>query len=222
MDVFADFTKYRKPDPARLMARGFREEGGLWRLALPMKAGGFSIALAISPDGSIGAEITDPEEGSEYVLWKTDATGSFVGSVRAEAEEIAGKIVAECYLPDIHKTRQAKLVLDHALVKWGAEPEYLWPDTPDCCVLRRQDNQKWFAAVLSVDGSKLGLAPGRLEIIDLRMAKGKSAEVLALPGRFPGWHMNKKSWYTIVFDSGVDDGSLLSALETSRELAGGK
>lgn len=51
-------------------------------------------------------------------------------------------------------TRQELFAL--AAQRYGTVPEYPWQD--DNAVLRRKNNEKWYAVVLRVDASKLGLA----------------------------------------------------------------
>lgn len=38
-----------------------------------------------------------------------------------------------------------------------AEPEFLWRDTPDTGILRHADKHEWFATVIWVKRSRLGL-----------------------------------------------------------------
>ena len=36
---------------------------------------------------------------------------------------------------------------------------------------------------------------------------------------YPGWHMNKKSWYTIILDDGIPDDEICRQLDESYHLA---
>ena len=78
--------------------------------------------------------------------------------------------------------------------------------SPGNAVWRRKDSQKWYGTILTIAGNKVGLETSDIvEIIDLRMKKEQAEEVLARKHYYPGWHMNKKSWYTIVLDGSVSD-----------------
>ena len=60
-------------------------------------------------------------------------------------------------------------LLDYALSRYGAEPEYLWTNLPDAYVLRHQNNRKWFAVGMAVPREKMGLSgEGSVEVLDLK------------------------------------------------------
>jgi len=62
-------------------------------------------------------------------------------------------------------TRQELFAL--AAKHYGTAPDYPWQD--DNAVLRRKDNEKWYAVVLRVAASKLGLAEtGGLELLNVK------------------------------------------------------
>ena len=46
--------------------------------------------------------------------------------------------------------------------------------------------------------------------------------LLATPGYYPGWHMNKKHWYTVVLDDSLPDAELEQRLCDSYQIAGKK
>ena len=61
-----------------------------------------------------------------------------------------------------------------------------------------------------------------MEAIDLRVPP-ESADAIAADSRLlPGYHMNKKSWFTIVLDGSVPKDEILAWLRRSYELAVGK
>ena len=73
---------------------------------------------------------------------------------------------------------------------------------------------------MTVEEKKLGLDGEKVsEIIDLRMKPEEKDALLALENHFPGWHMNKKSWYTLILDGGTNDEDLKTCIEESRILA---
>ena len=51
------------------------------------------------------------------------------------------------------------------------------------------------------------------------MFQEQKEEILSLDGYYPGWHMNKNSWYTIVLDGSVRDDELIRRLDESYMLA---
>lgn len=116
--------------------------------------------------------------------------------------------------------RQAQMVREFIRNTYGDELEFLWPKSPKNAVWRRKDSRKWYGAVLTTAGNKVGLETSDIvEIIDLRMKKEQAEEVLARKHYYPGWHMNKKSWYTVVLDESVPDEELQRRIQESYELA---
>ena len=79
---------------------------------------------------------------------------------------------------------------------------------------------KWYAVFMRIPGTKIGLAsPELIEIIDLRVGDEDLAGLVDRRIFFPGWHMNKRTWYTILFDRGLDFEELCARLARSRRLA---
>ena len=87
-------------------------------------------------------------------------------------------------------------------------------DADSCCgtdlkglnnaVWRRADNEKWYGALLTVEKQKLGIkSHDTAEIIDLRADPEEVKELIKEENYYPGWHMNKKHWYTVILDGSV-------------------
>ncbi len=60
-------------------------------------------------------------------------------------------------------------ILAYGKEKYQSEAEYLWKDTPDAAVLRHRDNQKWYALVMKVSRTRLGLCEeGEVDILNVK------------------------------------------------------
>lgn len=122
--------------------------------------------------------------------------------------------------PDVFGSPGAQQVIAYVREEYRDELQFLWRRFPNNAIYRRKDNRKWYAALLVVDRRKLGLdQDGTVEIIDLR---GDPDEIGALiDGRkyFPGYHMNKKHWFTLRLDGSVPMVEVLSRLDESYRLA---
>lgn len=219
--MFEEFTKRKKPIPEKLTAYGFEKEGNLFRYSREIRGGEFTLTLEIGEDGAIGTELIEKETGEEYVLYKTNASGAYVGGIRAAIGEVVGDVTRKCYETSVFRTEQAQMLREFVRETYGDELEFLWTQFPDNAVWRRKDNRKWYGAILTVEGRKLGLESERIEeIVDFRMDPKEAEEILSRANYYPGWHMNKKSWYTLVLDGGVSDGELKERLAESYRLAG--
>ena len=89
--------------------------------------------------------------------------------------------------------------------KYGTEPEYLWLSSPYNAVLRHTDNKKWYAILMKVSRSKLGLSGDEtVDILDIKCDPLMSGPLLMENGIFPGYHMHKGNWLTVLLDGTVD------------------
>lgn len=222
--MFESIFRRKKLIAEKLAPYGFIKEKGQFLYRKDLFEGEFILTVRIAEDGTVATDLTETETGEPYVLYKTNASGSFVGEVRIAIEQVLEEIAEHCYKTAVFQSRQAQTVIEFIRETYGDELEFLWQKSPQNAIWRRKDSQKWYGAILTIEGNKIGLKTAEpVEIIDLRMKKEQAEGMLARPHYYPGWHMNKKSWYTIVLDGSVPDEELLSRIQESYELAyGGK
>lgn len=210
----------RKPVPEKLTAYGFRREECGYQYTTEVKDGEFSLTVRVDENGIVDTNLIEKENGEAYILYKTDAAGSYVGEVRAAVAQVLGDISEKCFITEIFKTRQAQMAIRFVREQYGNELEFLWAKFPDNAIWRRVDNKKWYGAILTVQGNKIGLDTSEIvEIIDLRMSPDEMEEVLSRKHYYPGWHMNKKSWYTLVLDDSISDEEIFTRIRESYQLA---
>ena len=101
------------------------------------------MTVNISEQGKISAAVIDPAFNEPYTLHLSDnASGSFVGCVKAEYEQVLTDIAEKCFEPNVFKTELAKSLIKYIQDKYSDELEYLWKKFPENAVVRRKDNQK--------------------------------------------------------------------------------
>lgn len=221
MNAINTVFKKRKLNISNLVPFGFELINEQYEYQKVLSESGFILTVKISADGTVSSEIIDPALNEPYTLHLTDgAVGSFVGSVKSQYEEILMEIAQKCYDPDVFKSSQAKELIDYVREKYGDELEFLWKKFPDNAVWRRKDNEKWYAALLTVTKNKLGIKSNEaVEIIDLRLEPEQLENLIDNEKYFPGWHMNKKNWYTIILDNSVPTKEICQRLDNSYTLA---
>ena len=97
--------------------------------------------------------------------------------------------------------------------------EHLWLTFPDYIVFRNKKNNKWFAIIMDIDKSKLGLdGEGKVDIIDLKCDPILIGSLFRDKGFLPAYHMNKKSWITVLLDGSVNDEKLKDLICLSYEI----
>ena len=106
-------------------------------------------------------------------------------------------------------------ILNH----YSTEADYPWADTPHAAVFRHVANRKWFALVMEVSRSRLGL-PGTepLDIVNFKCDPILISSLRGETGIFPAYHMNKASWITAALDGSVPAETIDLLLDVSYEL----
>ncbi len=107
-------------------------------------------------------------------------------------------------------------IFEYVLEKYNTRPEYLWMKYPTYAVLRHENNGKWYGIVMNVPRCKLGLdGNDTVDILDVKCEPLMVDMLCRRPGFFPGYHMNKANWVSILLDGTVPDKEVFSLLDES-------
>ena len=113
-------------------------------------------------------------------------------------------------------------IFEYVKKQYGTIPEYLWKSSPENAILRHK-NGKWYAAILRVEKSKLGLEEeGMVDVINVKCEPDMVGLLTQTYGFLPGYHMNKKYWITMLLDGTVSEAKILDFLDLSYDLIDGK
>ncbi len=219
--LHSSLFKNKVPDFERLEAFGFTRQGETYVYSEAVVGGQFILTVSITADGELGTRMAGTDSGDEYILHLTpDAAGSFVGRVRTDYLNVLREISERCFETRVFKSPGAAQIIQYAREKYQNEFEFLWEKFPANAVVRRTDNKKWYAALLTVRKNKIGLnGTETAEIIDLRMAPEDIPAVVDGKRYFPGFHMNKKHWITICLDGSVPPEEICRRIDDSYRLA---
>ncbi len=103
--------------------------------------------------------------------------------------------------------------------QYHSDAEYPWIKFPEYCVFRHGNNQKWFALIMNIPKSKIGLKGNeKIDILDVKCDPIMIGSLLNQKGFFPAYHMSKASWITIALDGSVDDEKIKLLIDMSHEL----
>lgn len=198
--------KYRQfsnksPDFKKLREYGFEEGENSLKYGTEILNGQFTLQIKIPLNG--GEEevrVFDGETGEEYTLHLVaSASGEFVGQVRSEIDEKLNEIAKSCYFVDVFKSAGAKELISYARAAHGDGLEFLWSDLPDAAILRRKNTKKWYAAFMKISAKKLGLdGENIVEVAAVRAPKEEVESLIDGERIFRAYHMNKKSWITLL------------------------
>ncbi|MCR5652533.1 MAG: MmcQ/YjbR family DNA-binding protein [Ruminococcus sp.] len=102
---------------------------------------------------------------------------------------------------------------------YNTEPDFPWESNPAFAVYRHRSNKKWFALVMEIPKSKLGLREdGKIDIVNLKCEPSLIGSLRLEKGFFPAYHMSKEKWISVALDGSVDDEQLIFLLDMSFEL----
>lgn len=202
----------RKIDNDKLLAYGF-DDNYVYEKEIKKQ---FKVIIELSEDKKV-SKIIDLAYNEEYTLVDViDATGNFVGKIREEYEKLLQDIIEKCTIFNVFKNNQTQEIIQYVREKYQDELEFLWKSSPNNAIWRNKENQKWYAVLLTISAQKLGInSEEQIEIIDLRYPKEKISDIINNKEIYAGYHMNKKSWITIVLDNRVTTERVIELLDNS-------
>ena len=109
-------------------------------------------------------------------------------------------------------------IFEYVKNQYGTVPEYLWETSPKSAVLRHK-NGKWYAVLMQVEKSRLGLEEeSMVDIINVKCEPDMVGLLTRTYGFLSGYHMNKKYWITMLLDGRVSEAKILDFLDLSYDL----
>lgn len=109
--------------------------------------------------------------------------------------------------------------INYVQTAYGVKGDNPWQKDPESTVFRHIGNRKWFAIVMRVKRSSLGLNGEELiDIVNFKCDKVMVGSALGNNGFYPAYHMNKENWITVALDESVPDEKLRMLVDMSYEL----
>lgn len=213
----------KRLDAQCLTEYGFTCNGDEFIYSTVLPSCGFVMTVSVRDDGKVYTQVIDNELKEEYTLHLSpDSVGAFVGGVRADYMYVLQDICNKCYESNTYSGKLTKDVIQYISDKYGDIIEYLWDNDPSG-IWRRQDNRKWYGALLFVKACKLGLSGDKIiQALDLRCAPDELDKIADGKKYFRGYHMNKKRWLTVCLDGSVEMEEIIARIDNSYALAADK
>lgn len=179
----------------------------------------FKAEITISKEGKVNGKVFDLEVEEEYTSFRVEKNlGEFVNKVRDEYLNILSDIKNKCFEKDYFISSQANRVTKYIQEKYKDNPEFLWEKFPSIGVFRNKNNEKWYGLITNVNRSKLDEGSGEVEIINVKVEESKMDELIKQEGFYRGYHMNKKSWLSIILDGSIEDKTIFNLVDNSYNL----
>ncbi|EID84717.1 hypothetical protein MSI_17660 [Treponema sp. JC4] len=191
-------------------------DGNTFSMNQTVSKGAFNADITLSlSDQTLTVHLFDSATSEKYALFDMpNSHGAFVASLREEVQQLIDEIKSKCFETSDLKDDYIAWIK----TQFGAEPDYPWPDTPDYCVFRCQ-NEKWFALVMRIKYRQLGLTGDEeVWVVNMKASQDEIPNLIDKKSIFPAWHMNKKHWITVLLTAATDFEKLCELTQKSWEL----
>lgn len=208
----------------KMLAFGFCQSGDGYVLERSFLDGDFKAVLSVTEKGKVAGRVIDTTTQDDYYqLRQKNATGAYVNTVRAAYDRLLEEIAAACCQEVLFASDQANRLTRYILERFQVEPDFPWEKEARYQaygVFRHASNRKWFAlimrvkrAVLDKDGN-----PALVDVINLKIQPEHGDALHQLPGVYPAYHMNHKTWISVVLDDTQTDEAIMQWIEDSYQL----
>ena len=108
----------------------------------------------------------------------------------------------------------------YILEQYQAEADHPWLRHPKHTVFRHGGNKKWFALIMNVTRDVLNKDGNTspIDILNVKISPAQGEELRKIPGIYPAYHMNHKTWISVVLDETLPDEKIGELINTSYQL----
>ena len=222
MNIEKEIIKKCILDKDKLIPFGFIKEKDNYKYITNIMNNKFRVEIIINANNELIGKIYDIETNEEYTNFRVENLGSFSNSVKEEYINILKNIVSNCYISHYFSFNQTNRIVNEITKKYNVSSEFLWDKYPSYGIFRSKSSNKWFAAILNVDKSKvINNESGEIEIINVKVDDLVN-DYLKEKGIYPAYHMSKKSWITIILDDTCKDEKIMELIDISYEIVNKK
>lgn len=216
MSIEQEIFKKSNVNYQKLKEFGFTYENNVYSYTKNFLNDDFQAVITIDEQGNISGKVYDLQMNDEYLGIRVEKNvGEFVAKVKDEYSKILIDIRENCFTKNSFMYSQSNRVAKYIKDKYNVTPEFLWEKYPGTGVFRNQSNEKWFGIIMDIDKSKITDNEGIVEVIDLHADEKTIESLLKKKGYYPGYHMNKKSWFTIILDDTIRDEEIFKLIDES-------
>ena len=209
--------------PEKMIAYGFQREENQFIYETDFMDGAFHLILTVSNKGEVHGQVIDAMNEEEYWPLRSDNFGgSYVSSVRKNYQHLLETIAEAVCDRVLFASQQANRITDLILSNFVVKPDFPWREEQfqTYGTFRHADTKKWFALIMNVKRSAL-LKSEDSTMVDVINLKTEAADKDAqqYPGSvFPAYHMNHKTWISVILDESLPDDAVMKLIRQSFEL----
>ena len=217
MTIEEEIFKKTKVDFNKVLKYGFIKENNLYKYSKNIMNNAFRVDILIFSDGKVKGKVHDLAFDEEYTNFRVEGSiGSFVNQVKEEFENLLKDIRDKCFTKVDFIYEQSNRIAALIKDKYGDSPEFEWEKFPGYATFRNKDSRKWYGIIMNLDKNKLDeKSTGEVEIIDIKLDSKEIESLLKQEGFYSAYHMNKKSWITIILDNTIKDEKIMNLIDKS-------
>lgn len=203
-------------DYSKLLNYGFKEENNIYYYEKYIIDNNYKICIKIENNNVIG-KIYDLIFNDEYLNLNVDSNLSFNNKIKEEYIKVLKDIKAKCTKESLFVFKQSNEITNYIKRKYKVNPEFLWDKSSSNGVFRNKYNKKWFGIIISVSKDKLDSKYKQeiIEVINLKIDEDMIKELIKINGFYRAYHMNKKSWISVILDNTLDNEIIYSLIDQS-------
>ncbi|MFC3932109.1 MmcQ/YjbR family DNA-binding protein [Streptococcus dentapri] len=229
-----EFFKRKRVNFNKLLAFGFMLTDKGYTYSRDIMDRNFQAQIEIDRTGRVSGRLLDKDLDEEYTaIYVLGSTGNYVGKVREAYGKLLIEIAESCFEDRPFNFDQTNRLAQHLQKKYGDQFDYPFTKYPQYASYRHPANRKWYALIFNLQLGKLDFDRSQLtqqelehelEVVNIKIDKEQERleELLNIDGIYPSYHMNKKSWISIVLDGQLADEFLYELVDRSRDLVGPK
>ena len=213
MDLENMIFKKAKPNYDKLLKYGFKKQENKYTYKIKLMNNEFEAQIIITD--KVEGKIIDLDTKEEYTNIRLENIGAFASKVKKEYEEILKQIKENCFEKQYFMLPQSNRIAQYIIKKNNVEPEFLWEKLDGSAVFRNKETKKWFGIIMDINKNKIDKQNKLIEIINVKLDNKVIEELIKKEGYYKAYHMNKKSWITIILDDTLKDEEIIKYIDES-------
>ncbi len=217
MTIEEELFKKCKFDFKKAIKYGFKKENSLYQYSKNIMNNAFRVEVEINDLGIVKGRVIDLSFIEEYNNFRIEGnTGSFTSQIREEFITLLKDIKNNCFIIENFIYEQSNRIATKIKEKYGDDPEFEWEKFPGYATFKNKDSKKWYGIIMNLDINKLDTKlNGEVEIINIKLNPTEIEDLLKIDGFYPAYHMNKKSWISIILNNTLTDEKIMNLIDKS-------
>ena len=208
----------------RMLSYGFHKTKKIYTLEKPFLNGDFKAILSVTLKGQVTGKVIDSMTQDEYYQLRQEAAnGTYVNKVRSAYPALLTDIANACCGDVIFASPQANRLTQAILKRFKVNPDFPWEHSAryqSYGAFRHRSTRKWFALIMNVTRDVLNKDGNTspIDILNVKIPLAQGDELRQIPGIYPAYHMNHKTWISVVLDETLADEKIGELINTSYQL----